>query len=144
MQWPFHKVVHLSTPLINPPLIAHCVLDCNVTIRTAPLFLFAVWGEIQYFSDLKVISLTILNKLQCGGSRLLWQASYPSIHPFFLLNWVGYNSFTQKMKVACPQTQEHTAAFCCCFMRKKADGFISWCFVFFVFMLAVYVRVVYW
>lgn len=36
--------------------MAHRVLDCNLTIRTAPLFLFAIWGDI---SDLEVISFSI-------------------------------------------------------------------------------------
>lgn len=129
MQWPFHKVVHLSTPLINPPLIAHCVLDCNVTIRTAPLFLFAVWGEIQHFSDLKVISLTILNKLEWGGGHLLWLAVYssihapihPSIHPAqldgiqFFLSW----------KSPALGHRKKLLLLLLLYMRKKADGYIN-------------------
>lgn len=61
VQWPFHKVFYVSTSLINPPLMAHRVLDCNLTIRTAPLFLFAIWGDI---SDLEVISFSYFFILQ--------------------------------------------------------------------------------
>lgn len=112
-------------------------------LRTAPLFLFAVWGEIQHFSDLKVISLTILNKLGAWPPPMSSCVFiHPSIYPFFLLNWVGYKSFTQKMESPALGHRNKLLLLLLLCMREKSRWVLK-CFVSFIFILAVDLGVVY-
>lgn len=77
--------------------------DCNVTIRTAPLFLFAVQGEIQRFSDLKVISLIILNKLDVRPPPM---TGCVSILPWSLLSAQLGGLVHSENRISCFQPEE--------------------------------------